>query len=109
MIIRQVKNFKNQIATLKRRYPSVELDFLHEVSSFNKNKNIALGHSIFKIRVRNSDIPCGKSGGYRVIAFYEKSKDVLLPLIIYSKRNKGNVSKSEITSSLADALKEISS
>jgi len=107
MIVRQAKYFSNQIEKIKKRYPNIEVDVLEEVSRFNQGKVIALGHNLFKVKVKNSDIPCGKSGGYRVIIFHEKIKNTVIPLIVYSKRARENVSKKEIILSLKEVLREI--
>jgi mRNA-degrading endonuclease RelE of RelBE toxin-antitoxin system len=41
-------------------------------------------YTVYKVRVRNSDISKGKSGGYRVIYYLKTTTSVLL-LAIYSK------------------------
>jgi mRNA-degrading endonuclease RelE of RelBE toxin-antitoxin system len=49
----------------------------------------------FKVRVKNSDIQKGKSGGYRVI-YYVKASTNILCLLIYSKSKEDNVTATEI-------------
>ena len=107
MIIKKVSHFENQLTKIQKKYLHAKSDIAEELVNFNKSKNISLGHSIFKLRVKNSDIPCGKSGGYRVIVFYEETKSILIPFIVYSKRDKESLSKNEIEKSLKKVLEEI--
>jgi mRNA-degrading endonuclease RelE of RelBE toxin-antitoxin system len=45
---------------------------------------------VFKVRLRNSDIQKGKSGGYRVI-YYLKSLDRILLITIYAKSDREDI------------------
>ena len=49
----------------------------------------------YKVRVKNSDIQKGKSGGYRLI-YYVKSSTNILCLLMYSKSKEDNVTSAEI-------------
>ncbi len=62
----------------------------------NPKAGIHLGHSIYKIRLKSSDMSKGKSGSFRVIYYviFEDSKIYLLT--IYSKGEKENISWEEI-------------
>ena len=51
---------------------------------------ISLGENIFKIRIPNSSIPTGKSGGFRIITYYKKD-DILYLVTIYSKTQQDTI------------------
>jgi mRNA-degrading endonuclease RelE of RelBE toxin-antitoxin system len=59
------------------------------------------GYTVFKVRVRNSDIQKGKSAGYRLIYQLESPTSVLL-LLIYSKLDQIDVALQEIQSVIAE-------
>ena len=59
------------------------------------------GYTVFKVRVRNSDIQKGKSAGYRLIYQLESPTSVLL-LLIYSKLDQIDVAVQEIQSVIAE-------
>jgi len=59
------------------------------------------GYTVFKVRVRNSDIQKGKSAGYRLIYQLESPTSVLLQLI-YSKLDQIDVAVQEIQSVIAE-------
>ncbi|MEO1560674.1 MAG: type II toxin-antitoxin system RelE/ParE family toxin, partial [Cyanobacteria bacterium J06632_19] len=50
---------------------------------------------IFKLRVSNSDIQKGKSGGYRLIYYLKTSTGIVL-LTIYTKSKKADITALEI-------------
>jgi len=75
------------------------------LDSLEENPTIGtpLGNDCYKIRVANSSIPTGKSGGFRVITLVKIEKDKVILLTIYSKTQKENISEEE----LSEILKEI--
>jgi len=92
--------FKRQVRDLAKRYRQIKLD-LQPI--FEKLKNGELigeqiqktSYTVFKVRVKNSDIQKGKSSGYRVI-YYVNSSTNILCILIYSKSEKDNVTATEI-------------
>jgi len=61
-----------------------------------------LDSTILKVRAKNSDIPIGKSGGYRIIYQVIPPKCVLL-LLIYAKSDRADVSLKEIEDAIRNA------
>ncbi|MDP2104059.1 MAG: type II toxin-antitoxin system RelE/ParE family toxin, partial [Candidatus Gracilibacteria bacterium] len=64
-----------------------------------------LGGQIFKYRIKNSSIPTGKRGGFRMIIKIHGDK--ILPILIYSKTIKENVSDNEIIHALEKIFQEL--
>jgi mRNA-degrading endonuclease RelE of RelBE toxin-antitoxin system len=58
-------------------------------------------HNIFKIRIQNSDIQKGKSGGYRVIYYVQISTRIVL-VTVYSKSDQPDIAADEIDSIIAE-------
>ncbi|MBD2254915.1 type II toxin-antitoxin system RelE family toxin [Nostoc parmelioides] len=56
---------------------------------------------VYKVRVRNSNIQKGKSGGYRLIYQLESPTSILL-LTIYSKSDREDIGVNEIQDIIAD-------
>ena len=50
---------------------------------------------VYKLRVRNSDIQKGKSGGYRLIYYVQTSTGIIL-LTIYAKSEQVDIAVEEI-------------
>jgi mRNA-degrading endonuclease RelE of RelBE toxin-antitoxin system len=92
--------FKTRLRTLIKRYRSIRTDLkplLDELQSGNfiGDKIPGTGYTVFKVRLKNSDIQKGKSGGYRVI--YQLSGDIyILLVIIYSKSDQDDIPANQI-------------
>ena len=103
MKIKVTNIFEHNIKTLKKRFPSITKDVLKliEELKLNPNLGISLGNSRYKVRVKNSDINRGKSGGYRIITYVQLEKFILL-VTIYSKSDKDNIINEEIDKIIAE-------
>lgn len=55
-----------------------------------------LRFNLFKKRVKNSSIPTGKSGGFRLI-IYQQIENKIVLVSIYSKTEKENLSDEELS------------
>jgi mRNA-degrading endonuclease RelE of RelBE toxin-antitoxin system len=55
-----------------------------------------IGYDVFKVRVRNSDIQKGKSGGYRLI-YYVKTENGIILLTVYTKSAQADIPADELT------------
>lgn len=98
--INTIPRFEKDVKKLKKKFPKIKNDlvkFIDELSS-NPELGINLGENIFKVRIPNSSIPAGKSGGFRVITYY-KTDDTLYLITIYSKTEQDNI--------LTDKLRQI--
>lgn len=95
-----IPRFEKDVKKLKKKFPKIKNDlvkFIDELS-LNPELGINLGENIFKVRIPNSSIPTGKSGGFRVITYY-KTDDSLYLVTIYSKTEQDNI--------LTDKLRQI--
>jgi len=83
--IESIPRFEKDVKKLKKKFPKIKNDLLKLIEDLSLNPKLGtnLGENIFKIRVANSSIPIGKSGGFRVITYYIKD-DILYLVTIYS-------------------------
>ncbi|MEL6491202.1 MAG: type II toxin-antitoxin system RelE/ParE family toxin [Cyanobacteria bacterium J06621_3] len=100
--------FKRRIKSLAKRYRTIKQDIqpiLDELEKGNFLGDQLSGLSItaFKLRAKNSDIPTGKSGGYRLI-YQVYSPECVVLLLIYAKSDQSDVS----TQVIEDAAKKAS-
>jgi len=98
--IETIPRFDKDVKKLKIRFPKIKDDLTLLIEELTKNPNIGthLENSIFKIRLQNSSIPTGKSGGFRVITYYVKD-EVLYLVAMYSKSDTDTI--------ITDKFKEI--
>ncbi len=82
LTIKDTDTFNKAVKTLKKRFRTIEQDWLAFVNSIQTDEDlgICLGEGIYKTRIANSDKHSGKSGGYRLIS-YLKRVDNELPYL----------------------------
>jgi len=90
--IETIPRFEKDVKKLKKKFPKIKNDLLEFVNKLSLNPEIGinLGENIFKVRIQNSSIPTGKSGGFRVITYY-KTDDILYLVTIYSKTEQDSI------------------
>nr|WP_242036671.1 type II toxin-antitoxin system RelE/ParE family toxin [Leptolyngbya sp. FACHB-321] len=65
-----------------------------------------VNYTVFKVRLKNSNIQKGKSGGYRVI-YYIKTVDRIILATIYSKSDLADVDTQVIEDAIAQYEQQI--
>nr|WP_245911982.1 type II toxin-antitoxin system RelE/ParE family toxin [Calothrix elsteri] len=85
---------------LKKKYRQIRTDIQPIIEQLQAgdilgDRITGTGYTVFKVRVRNSDVQKGKSGGYRLIYQLESSRIIVL-LLIYSKSEQTDVAAEEI-------------
>ncbi|MBC6434606.1 type II toxin-antitoxin system RelE/ParE family toxin [Nostoc sp. HG1] len=93
-------DFKTRLRTLNKRYRSIRSDLqplLDELLSGNfiGDQIPGTGYTVFKVRLKNSDIQKGKSGGYRVI-YQLRGDTYILLVVIYSKSDQDDIPANQI-------------
>ena len=92
--------FKRSLRKLARKYRSIRTDLEPVIKGLQAGELVGdqitgTGYTLFKSRVRNSDIQKGKRSGYRLIYWLRTSKDIIL-VTVYSKLDQGDISTKEI-------------
>lgn len=104
--------FKRLIKQLKKKYPHAGDDLKTGlgllVSQPDLGKSIEGVEKVRKIRLRNSDIQKGKSGGYRLIYLEDGQNMLIIPLIMYSKSQREDVTVNELRILIAKMQQEFS-
>ena len=90
--------FAIQLKKLAKKYKKIKIDLrnLTEELEEDPKLGIALHHNCYKIRVANSSVPTGKSGGFRVIYYFLDSEHNIYLMSIYSKTQKDSISENEL-------------
>lgn len=98
--------YKRNLRDLAKKYRNIRSDTQSVIIELQKGNFIGdrlqgfgINYFIYKVRVKNSNIQKGKSGGYRLIYCVESPTSVLL-LTIYSKSEQEDISVNEINSIL---------
>lgn len=92
--------FKRNIKILGKKYRSIRKDVEPVIKQLQNgellgDKITGVGYSVFKLRVKNSDVAKGKSGGYRLIYYCQTATGIIL-LTIYTKSEQVNIAAEDI-------------
>ena len=105
MIIEVLPRFEKELKQLAKKYKKITVDlakFKKEIL-LNPTLGTHLGNNCYKVRIANSSIPTGKSGGFRIITLVKLEKDRIILLTIYSKTQKEDIDDAQ----LQEILQEI--
>ncbi len=97
-------NFAKEVKKLAKRYKQIASD-LKELKALlleDAKSGVHLGGRCYKIRLANSSIPTGKSGGFRVIYYYLDEQNNIYLMSIYAKSDLENISEEKIIEILKD-------
>jgi len=91
--IKTLSHFDKDVKRLFKKYKQLpsDLKVLKKELLENPKSGIELGHSCYKIRLANSSIPTGKSGGFRIIYYHIDANDNICLMSIYSKSELENI------------------
>lgn len=106
--VRFTPPFQRRLKSLSKRYRSIKRDIQPivvelQTGNFVGDRISGSEFTIFKVRAKNSDIPTGKSGGYRLI-YQVLSPECVLLLLIYAKSDQADVSVIEIEAAIRNVL-----
>lgn len=97
LIIKYSENFVKEAKKLSKKFRLLKDDLQEAVQEIEEKKDlgIELGYNLYKKRLKNSSIPTGKSGGFRII-IYKQIEDEILFISIFSKTQKDNLNDEEL-------------
>ncbi len=92
--------FERDVRRLGKRYRCIRLDIQPLIEQLESgelpgDQIPGMDYTVFKVRVRNSSIQKGKSGGYRVI-YYLKTREQILLVTMYSKSDQSDITAAEV-------------
>ncbi len=103
--IRFADEFEKELYRLSKKYRHIKKDIkpiIDELEQGNLSGNRLSGFGsdiyIYKVRLKNSNVKKGKSGGYRLIYLVESTKNSILLLTIYSKSEQADIINKELKS-----------
>lgn len=105
--VRFTKPFQRRFKALAKRYRKIQQDIqpivdMLQTGEIIGNQLAGTNFIVFKVRAKNSDIPVGKSGGYRVV-YQLVSPECILLLLIYAKSDQEDVTSEEIEDAILQA------
>lgn len=92
--------FKRNLRALAKKYRQIRSDIQPVIDRLQIGEIVGdqvpgTDYSIFKVRVKNSDIQKGKSSGYRMIYYLKTPRSIIL-VTIYSKLEQADIAAKQI-------------
>lgn len=102
--------FQRDLRELAKRYRSIRSDVQPLIDQLQAgeipgDRIAGIKYQVFKVRIKNSNIQKGKSGGYRVIYYLKNAQGIILTTI-YSKSDLTDVSNEIIEQAIAQYEEE---
>ena len=104
--------FQRNVKRLKKKFPKIKDDLDNIFSDLEDEAPLGdpiplIDAPVYKVRVRNTDIPKGKSGGYRLIYKFDEENKMITPLLLYYKGEKSDAQRKEIEVALDSLDKDL--
>jgi mRNA-degrading endonuclease RelE of RelBE toxin-antitoxin system len=98
--VRFTPEFKRNLRALAKRYRNIRADIEPVIEQLQCGHVIGdqiprLGHTLYKVRIRNTDSRRGKSGGYRMI-YYLRTQQSIVLITLYSKSDQADISANDV-------------
>ncbi|MCB0208133.1 MAG: type II toxin-antitoxin system RelE/ParE family toxin [Anaerolineae bacterium] len=98
--LRFTPEFKRNLRALSKKYRRIRSDVQPVIDQLQAGNFVGdqiprVKYTIFKLRVKNSDIGKGKRSGYRFIYYLKTQTEVIL-VTIYSKLEQSDISAEQI-------------
>ena len=98
--------FNRNLRALAKKYRSIQNDIQPIIEQLEQgelpgDQIPGVGYAVFKLRVRNSDIPKGKSSGYRLI-YYVKTATGIILLTVYTKSEQVDIAAKDVQGIIAE-------
>ncbi|MEA5552061.1 type II toxin-antitoxin system RelE/ParE family toxin [Anabaena cylindrica UHCC 0172] len=102
--------FQRDLRELAKRYRSIRSDIQPLIDQLQAgeipgDRIAGVKYQVFKVRIKNSNIQKGKSGGYRVIYYLKNAQGIILTTI-YSKSDLTDVNNEIIEQAIAQYEEE---
>lgn len=102
--------FQRDLRELAKRYRSIRSDIQPLIDQLQAgeipgDRIAGIKYQVFKVRIKNSNIQKGKSGGYRVIYYLKNAQGIILTTI-YSKSDLTDVSNEIIEQAIVQYEEE---
>ena len=93
-----IPQFEKDVKKLAKKFKAIKKNLSKLIGDLKEQptQGTSLGHGLYKIRLANSSIPTGKSGGFRMITYFMDEEENLYLLSIYSKTEKETISDDEL-------------
>ena|ERR1700741_1852377 len=100
-------HFNKQLKPLLKKFPDLKGAILETLGNFRPKDHILIDEKIYKIRLTTKSLRKGKSGGFRLYTYFFELRDRIVPITIYFKGDKQNLTSAELEEHAQIILSEL--
>lgn len=102
-----VPHFVKQLKHYSKKYRSLKDDLINFLECFDVRQHQSLGRGLYKARLRVRSIARGKSASFRIIILLVQPESVIVPVALYFKGDREDITEQEINDHLDVVLSEL--
>lgn len=99
--------FLKQLKPYAKKFKKLPQDIIFALTNFSPEQTQALGQKVYKLRLKASDLPKGKSKSFRLIVYLWHDPQMAVPITVYFKSDIQNLSREEIKYHAKLVLREL--
>ncbi len=99
--------FLKKLKPYLKKFRNLETDIIKTLENFLPETSDRLGHKLYKVRLKSSNLSKGKNKSFRMIIFLLEIQNLIVPIIVYFKGDQADISPKEIEHHLEMTLVEI--
>lgn len=102
-----LSHFRRQLKWYLKKFPRLKNDVLGALEKFDARHHPHLGNNVYKVRLAGSDLRQGKSKSFRLIVLLIVADNFIVPITLYQKSEKDDITKKELNQHLESILFEL--
>ena len=97
--VKTIPKFDRDVKRLAKKYPSLKNEFFELIQNLKLNPELGklIGNNCYKIRLGIASKGKGKSGGARIITYFQITDTTVFLLSIYDKSEQENIPDKDLT------------
>ena len=102
-------HFRKQLKRYLKKYRHLKSGVITALENFSPARGLHIGNHVYKIRIITKDINRGKSKSFRLLIMVIEVEHYLVPITIYFKGDRANITEKELNAHLEIILWELRS
>ena len=100
-------HFLRQLKSLVKKFPDLKSAVADTLDNFAPETHTLITENVYKIRLSTKSLKRGKSGGFRLYTYFFELNERVVPITIYFKSEKGNLTVNELGQHIQIILSEL--